>query len=110
MTLKNAHVASGEAVGDDVIALRVRVELLEQNLSQAIHLLYCWLVSVAESPASDFKDRMLGTIKAKFLQMPQGFALGRALIDLDVQFGRALEAHGMRLERCVFEPRERPNV
>ena len=100
----------GEGEIFELIGLRARVEILEQDLSEATHLLYCWLISAAESPACEFKDRMLGTIKAKFLQMPQGFALGRALIDLDGQFGGALQAYGVILERWVFEPRERPNA
>jgi hypothetical protein len=99
----------GEGEIFELIGLRTRVEVLEQDLSQATHVLYCWLTLVAESPASEFKDRMLGTIRAKFLQMPQGFALGRALMDLDSQFGGALQAHGLRLERWVFEPRGRFN-
>jgi hypothetical protein len=93
----------------ELITFRVRVELLEQDLSQAIHLLYCWLVWVATSPGSEFRQRTLGLLAAKFLQMPQGFRLGRALIDLDKQFGSTLESHGVSLERWVFEPRERRN-
>jgi hypothetical protein len=49
-------------------------------------------------------------VKAKFLQMPQGFCLGRALIDLDKQCGSPLESHGVSLEHWVFESRERSNV
>jgi hypothetical protein len=89
----------------ELVSLRVRVEVLEQDLSEAIHMLHCWLLSVATSPSSEFKLRTLGLLKAKFLQMPQGFVLGRALIDLDKQFGSPLESHG--LERWVFEPREK---
>lgn len=91
----------------DLISLRVRVEVLEQDLSEAVHLIYCWLVWVATSPDSEFKLRTLGLVKAKFLQMPQGFCLGRALIDLDRQFGSPLESSGVSLERWVFQPRER---
>ena len=94
----------------ELIGLRARHELLEQDLSQAVHLLYCWLVWVAKSPASEFRQRTLGMLQAKFLQMPQGCPLGRALIDLDQQFGGTLESYGVRLERWVFEPRERPSV
>jgi hypothetical protein len=64
----------------ELVGLRVRVEVLERDLSEAIHLLYCWLVWVAKSPDSEFKLRTLGLVKAKFLQMPQGFVLGRALM------------------------------
>ena len=91
----------------ELISLRVRVEVLEQDLSEAVHLIYCWLVWVATSPDSEFKLRTLGLLKAKFLQMPQGFVLGRALIDLDRQCGSPLESHGLSLERWVFQPREK---
>ena len=93
----------------ELVGLRVRVEVLEQDLSEAVHLIYCWLVWVATSPDSEFKLRTLGLVKAKFLQIPQGFVLGRALIDLDRQCGSPLESHGLSLERWVFEPRERSN-
>lgn len=91
----------------ELVGLRVRVEVLEQDLSQAVHLLYCWLVWVATSPESEFKQRTLAQLKAKFLETPQGFRLGRALIDLDKQFGRPLESRGVSLERWVFQSRER---
>ena len=91
----------------ELVNLRVRVEVLEQDLSDAVHLIYCWLVWIATSPDSEFKQRTLGLVKAKFLQMPQGFVLGRALIDLDKQFGSPLESHGVNLERWVYQSRER---
>jgi hypothetical protein len=90
-----------------LINLRVRVELLEQDLSQALHLFYCLLVWIATSPGSEFKQQTLGLLAAKFLQMPQGSRFGRTLIDLDRQFGNKLESHGVSLERWVFEPREK---
>jgi len=93
----------------EIVSLRVRVEVLEQDLSEALHMLHCWLLSVATSPSSEFKQRTLGLLKAKFLQMPQGFCLGRALIDLDRQCGSPLESHGVSLEQWVFQPRERSN-
>jgi hypothetical protein len=94
----------------ELVGLRVRVEVLEQDLSEAVHLIFCWLIWIATSPDSEFKLRTLGLLKAKFLQMPQGFVMGRALIDLDRQCGSPLESHGLSLERWVFEPRERSNV
>ena len=100
----------GEGEVFELVGLRTRVEVLEQDLSQAMHLLYGALMWVAKSPASEFRDGLLKFFWAKFLQMPQGFPIGRALIDLDVQFGGALQSHGVSLERWVFEPRERPNV
>ena len=96
------------AGNSELIMLRVRVELLEQDLSEATHLIYCWLVWVATSAESDFKQKTLGLQRAKFLQLPQGSRLGRALIDLDKQFGHELESHGVNLERWVYEPREKP--
>ena len=97
-----------EAVSE-LVNLRVRVEVLDQDLSEAVHLLHCWLIWVATSPESEFKQRTLALMKAKFLQMPQGFRLGRTLIELDRQFGSPLESHDVSLERWVFQPRERSN-
>ena len=91
----------------EIVSLRVRVEILEQDLSEAVHLLYCWLVWVVTSPDSEFKQRTLALVRAKFFQMPQVFCLGRALIDLDKQFGSPLESNGVSLERWVFQPREK---
>ena len=94
----------------ELVGLRVRVEVLEQDLSEAVHMIHGWLIWVTTSPESEFKQRTLALLKAKFLQMPQGFVLGRALIDLDRQFGSPLESNGVSLERWVFEPREGSNV
>ena len=93
----------------ELVSLRVRVGDLEQDLSEALHMLHCWLIWVATSPSSEFKQRTLALLKAKFLQMPQGFRLGLTLIELDKQFGSPLESSGVSLERWVFQPRERPN-
>jgi hypothetical protein len=95
-----------EAVSE-LVNLRVRVEVLEQDLSEAVHMLHCWLIWVATSPESEFKQRTLALFKAKFLQMPQGFRLGQTLIELDKQFGNPLESLGVSLERWVFQPREK---
>lgn len=89
--------------------LRGRIELLENDLSQAVHLLYNWLVWVATSPESELRQRTLAFQRAQFFQLPQGFNLGRALVDLDAQFGNKLESHGVNLKRWVYEPRERRN-
>jgi hypothetical protein len=72
-----------------------------------VHFIYCWLVWVGTSPESEFKQRTLALLKAKFLQMPQRYCLGRALIDLDRQFGSPLESNGVSLERWVYDPREK---
>jgi hypothetical protein len=91
----------------DLIALRVRVENLEQDLSQALHLFYCQLIWTATSQESEFKRRGLALLRAKLLQLPQGSRLGQALIKLDEQFGNKLESHGVNLKVWVYEPRER---
>ena len=96
-----------QAALSELVSLRVRVEVLEQDLSEAVHLIYCWMMWIATSPDSEFKLRTLGLVKAKFLQMPQGFVLGRAMIDLDKQFGSPLESNGVSLERWVYQSRER---
>lgn len=93
----------------ELIRLRVRVEYLEQDLSDALHILYCVIVQVAESADSEFKRGTLTTLKAKFHQMPQGFQVGQSLIELDKQFGCLLESNGVRLEQWVYEPREKGN-
>lgn len=93
----------------ELISLRVRAEVLEQDRSEALHLFYCLFVWIATSYESDFKQRTVGLLRAKFLQFPQGFHLGQALIELDKQFGNELESHGVNLERWVYEPRRRPN-
>jgi hypothetical protein len=100
----------GESMShSELVSLRVRVEVLERDLSDAVHLLYSSLVQIATSPVSEFRQRTLAVLKAKFLQMPQGFRLGRTLIDLDKQFGSPLQSHDVSLERWVFQPRERSN-
>jgi hypothetical protein len=96
-------------VSADLISLRTRVELLEQDLSHALHLFHGLLLCVARSANSDFKHRTIATLEAKFFQMPQGFSVGRALVDLDKQFGSPLETHGVILERWVFQARGRWN-
>lgn len=97
----------GESEIVELIRLRTQVEILEQDLSQATHLFYCLFVWIAASSESEFKQQTLALLRAKFLQMPQGFSLGQALISLDKQFGNKLESHGINLDRWVYEPRER---
>jgi hypothetical protein len=92
-----------------IAVLRARIELLEQDLSQALHLLYGLLVIVAACPESEFKRQTLRTVKAKFFQMPQGWPVGRGLIELDAQSGHILESKGVPLSRWVYEPRGRWN-
>jgi hypothetical protein len=94
-------------VVSDFIALRARIEEVEQDRSDAVHLLYCFFVWIATSSDSDFKQRTLGLLRAKFLQFPQGFRLGQALINIDQEFGSKLESHGVNLKRWVNEPRRR---
>jgi hypothetical protein len=91
----------------ELSVLRGRIELLEHDLSQAVHLLYNWLVWVAASPESELRGRTLAFQRTKFFQLPQGSCLGRELIKLDKQFGNKLESHGVNLERWVYESREK---
>lgn len=102
-------VASGPDAVSDVIGLRTRVEILEQDLSQSTHLLYWWLVSVAACPKSQFREQALAALRAKFLQMSQGCPLGKRLIELDEQNGGLLESKGILLSHWVYEPRGRWN-
>ena len=91
----------------ELITLRVRAEVLEQDLSEAIHLLYSSLLWIAQFPESEFRQRTLAFQRAKIFQLPQGSRLGQELINLDKQFGNRLETHGVNLERWVYEPRGR---
>jgi hypothetical protein len=43
----------------ELVGLRVRVEVLEQDLSEAVHMLHGWLIWVTTSPESEFKQRTL---------------------------------------------------
>jgi hypothetical protein len=99
-------VASGSDALSDLIGLRARLELLEQDLSEAVHLIYWWLVSVAACQESEFRREGVRALRAKFFQMPQGCPLGERLIELDKQNGYLLESKGILLSRWVYEPRE----
>jgi hypothetical protein len=103
-----AVVSERDAVSD-VASLRARLEYLDQDLCLAIHIFHSCLVSVAAAPSSELRRTLLAMLETKFLQMPQGSSLGCALVDLDKQLGSPLETHGVKLDRLVFESRERRN-
>jgi hypothetical protein len=93
----------------DLINARVKIEFLEQDLSNALQLFYgclCWILTVA--PA-EFEPKIKSVIRAKILQLPQGCPLGQSLIELDRLFGGLLETTGVLLSRWVYEPREKGN-
>jgi hypothetical protein len=92
----------------ELIGLHARAESLEQDLSDALHLLYSMLVWLSAAADSDFQ-RAIAMFRAKIFQMPQGFRVGQQLIELDRQFDCLLESKGVRLQRWVYEPRKGPN-
>ena len=86
---------------------RARIEYLEQDLSEALHLFYAVLTWIFGSAPEEFLQRMRRQVHAKFHQMPQGCRIGQQLIELDAQSGGLLETHGVWLSRWVYEPREK---
>ena len=93
-----------DALGE-FIQLRVREQILAQDLSEATHLFYCTLLWIATRPESDFRQNALSFMKAKVFQMPQASRLGQMFIDIDRQFGNPLESNGVNIERWVFDSR-----
>lgn len=91
----------------ELIDSRVKIERLEQQLSDAIHLFYVslsWILAIA--PAES-ELKIARVIRCKILQMPQGCPLGQRLIELDEQNGGLLESRGILLSHWVWEPREK---
>ena len=84
---------------------RARNEYLEQDLSEALHLVYFMLTWTSTIVPPDQAERLRGVVHAKIQQMPQGCRIGQQLIKLDEQSGGLLEMHGIWLSRWVFEPR-----
>ena len=63
----------------DAIKNRVRIEYLEQDLSQILHLYYgsmTWILTVVPP---ELQTEIAKVIRAKVLQMPQGCPLGQLL-------------------------------
>jgi hypothetical protein len=89
----------------DLVSARVRIFYLEQDLSDALYILYGLLVEIASQPQCELRDKALVSLRLKMLQMPQGFSVGERLIDLDRQFGNVLETKGVNLEKYVYEAR-----
>jgi len=92
----------------DLIGARARIEYLEQELSQALHLFYSSITWILTVYPPDPEQRIAKIIRAKILHMPQGCPLGQLLIALDEQNGGLLESKGILLSRWVFEPRKGP--
>jgi len=88
----------------DLIRARVKVKCLEQDLSDALHLMYALTLWTASYACPACRRNAIAMLRAKFHQMPQGFRVGQRLIELDEQFGRRLETAGAHLERWVYEP------
>jgi hypothetical protein len=111
-TVQGDVIVSGEhgQLEFELIALRGRAECLEQDLSDALHLLHSMLVCLSAAADSDLGQRAIAMFRAKIFQMPQGFRVGQRLIELDEQFGGLLESKGMRLERWVYESRWKSNA
>jgi hypothetical protein len=89
----------------DLVSARVRIAYLEQDLSDALYILYGLLVEIASHRECDLRDKALALVRLKILQMPQGFSVGKSLIDLDRQLGNVLESKGVNLEKYVYEAR-----
>lgn len=93
----------------DLIHFRVRADQLEQELSDAIHLLYGIIAWNLIDASPDTRSKIARSVHLKLLQFPQGCPIGRRLIELDEQFGGLLETKGIWLKRWVYEPREKAN-
>lgn len=88
----------------DVIRLRVRVDQLEQDLSDLLHLYHGTLLLLMDGDSIGLRP---AAVHFKFLQFPQGFRVGRRLVELDDRFGGVLESGGIWLRRWVYESREK---
>jgi len=91
----------------DLVAGRVKVNELEKDLSDLLHLFHGLLTFIATRAQAGLKPALADALHFKLLQFPQGFRVGRKLIDLDEQFGSVLENGGIWLKRWVYEPREK---
>ena len=93
----------------DAISIRVQLHDLEQDLSNAVHLLYGILVMILSPMPNETESPIARVVRFKLLQLPQGCRVGRRLIELDDQFGGLLEGKGIWLKRWVYEPRGKEN-
>jgi hypothetical protein len=91
----------------DLIQARIRGDQLEQDLSDAINLLYGILVLTLKDAPTEVKSRVTRSVRFKLFQLPHACRIGRRLIELDEQFGGQLETSGIWLKCWVNEPREK---
>jgi len=92
---------------NDIVRLRVRVDELEQDLSDAVHLLYGVLVLFMKLAPYETRSRLAGALRLRLQQFSQDHGIGMLLIDLDNQFGGLLESKGIWLMRWLRESPER---
>src|ERR1700749_5035861 len=93
----------------DLIQARISRDQLEQQLSDAINLLYGILAMTLKDAPTEVRSRVTTSVRYKLFQLPQGCRVGRHLIEIDEQFGGLLETNGIRLKFWVYEPREHRN-
>ena len=91
----------------ELIDSRVKIERLEQQLSDAIHLFYASLSWILTIVPPESEPKIARVVRFKILQMAQGCPLGQRLIELDEQNGGLLESKGILLSHWVWEPREK---
>jgi hypothetical protein len=93
----------------DLIRARLRLDQLEQDLSDALNLLYGILALSLDDAPTEVRSKVTRSVRFKLFQLPQGCRIGRRLIELDQQSGCLLESKGIWLECWVYEPREKAN-
>jgi hypothetical protein len=91
----------------DFIQIRIRADRLEEELLESVDLLYGILVLTLSSNLAEFNSTFTSSVRFKFLQFPQGFRVGRRLIELDDQAGGLLEVRGIPLRQLVYAPRNK---
>jgi hypothetical protein len=106
---KGEDLATGadDQLLSDLIQARIRVDQLEQELSDAVYLLYGILALILTDAPTEVLSRTTRSVRSKLFQLPQGCRVGRRLIALDDQFGGFLETRGIWLKCWVYEPREK---
>jgi hypothetical protein len=91
----------------DLVRARMRADQLEQELSDAVYLLYGIIAWNLVDASPDVRSGLARSVHLKLLQFPQGSPIGRRLIALDEQFGGLLETKGIWLKQWVYEPRKK---
>jgi hypothetical protein len=94
----------------DLIRTRVSADQLEQDLSDALNLLYGILAVTLKDAPTEVRSRVTKSVRFKLFQLPQGCRIGRRLVELDEQFGGLLETNGIWLKCWVYEPRDSRNA